>query len=172
MAKPITQLSGDLREMTSKIIEKVRQILPAIVSIEGLRHFEQSWDNQGFTDKSLKKWKNRKAPKHSTRKDGTENAASKRWNQKNIGRAILISNQSDTKGTHLKDSLREEHTEREVIFSTDKVYAQVHNEGGHSGRGKGFTMVKREFMGPSQALDKKIQDKLTKEITKYLDTLK
>lgn len=162
MDKPISELSGDLRSMTTKILDKVRSILPEVVAIEGLRFFEKSWDDQGFTDKSLKKWKSRKEPKHGK----------KRWGEKNAGRAILVSHQTDTKGTHLKDSLREEHNEKEVIFSTDKVYAQVHNEGGHSGRGKGFTMVKREYMGPSQALDKKIQDKLTKEINKLLSTLK
>lgn len=156
MAKNISLLPSDLQNMGKRVMEKVRELLPTIVSIEGLRHFEQSWDNQGFTNKSPSKWKPRKEPKHGK----------KRWGEKNAGRAILVSHQADTKGTHLKDSLREEHTEKEVIFSTDKVYAQVHNEGGHSGRGKGFTMVKRQFMGPSQALDKKIQDKLTREITK------
>ncbi len=159
MDKNISQLPGDLREMSKKIIEKVREILPTVVSVEGLRHFQQSWDNQGFTDHNLVKWVKRKEPKYGK----------KRWRKKNAGRAILVSNQGDTKGTHLKDSLREEHTEKEVTFLTDKPYAQVHNEGGKAG--KGFIMEKREFMGPSSKLDEKIAEKLDREITKFLNSI-
>ncbi len=35
-------------------------------------------------------------------------------------------------------------------------YAAVHNEGLRSGRGSGFTMPKREFMGKSKSLERKI----------------
>ena len=162
MAKNISQLPSDLKGMGRQVIEKFRQILPPIVSTEGLRHFEQSWDNQGFTNKSLSKWKSRKEPKYGKTK----------WGAKNAGRAILVSHQSDTKGTHLKDSLRVSSTPTEVVFATDKPYAQVHNEGGRAGRGKGFRMVKRQFMGPSEELNKKIAKKLDTELTKYFNSLK
>jgi phage gpG-like protein len=36
-------------------------------------------------------------------------------------------------------------------------YASVHNDGGRAGRGKGFTMPKREFMGHSKKLEAKIK---------------
>jgi phage gpG-like protein len=55
---------------------------------------------------------------------------------------------------------------------TDKVYAQVHNEGGRAGRGKGFIMVKREFMGPSEKLDQNIEAKLTREMDKFFESFK
>jgi phage gpG-like protein len=161
MDKPISDLSGDLRGMATKILDKVKSILPEVVAIEGLRFFEKSWDDQGFTNNNLVKWKKRKEPKYGK----------KRWGRKNAGRAILVSHQSDTEGTHLKDSLREEHNEKEVIFSTDKVYAQVHNEGGKAGRGKGFIMEKRQYMGESKVLDDKIADKLDREIEKLFKSL-
>lgn len=161
MEKPISELSGDLRSIAVKILDKVKTILPEVVAIEGLRHFEKSWDDQGFTNNNLVRWKKRKEPKYGK----------KRWGKKNVGRAILVGHQSDTKGTHLKDSLREEHNEKEVIFSTDKAYAQVHNEGGKAGRGKGFIMEKREFMGESQVLNDKIAAKMDREIDKLFKSL-
>jgi phage gpG-like protein len=171
MDRNISQLAGDLQNLGTKLIARVTGILPQVVSAEGLRHFEESWDKQGFTNNNLSKWKKRKPPEKTTNKNGKESATFKRWKQKNAGRAILVSHQTDTKGTHLKDSLRAESNPKQVIFSTDKPYAQVHNEGGPSGRGTGFIMEQRQFMGPSAALDKKIAAKLDKEITKFLKSL-
>jgi phage gpG-like protein len=172
MARNISQLPGDLHHFSSKLKDKIAEILPVIVAAEGQAHFEASWDNQGFTDKSLSKWKKRKAPRQFTKRDHRETAAYKGFKHKDAGRAILVSHGTDTKGTHLKDSIRTDANTSRVIFATDKPYAQVHNEGGRSGRGSGFIMVKRQFMGASEKLDQKIEKKLTKEITKFFESLK
>lgn len=140
--------------------------LQRIIAIEGKNHFEQSWDNQGFTDSSLAKWDRRKSPQKKFRKDGKALKSYKKWSSKDKGRAILVSHRSDTKGGHLKDSIRSEIRGTKVIFSTDKPYARVHNEGGKSGRGSGFTMPPRRFMGNSQQLNDKIIDKITREFDK------
>ena len=168
MAKKIKFLAGDLKAMSRKITERVKEILPQVVAVEGLNHFEESWDNQGFTDSGLTKWQGRKAPSVTTTKKGKATSRYKRWKEKDAGRAILISHQTDTQGTHLKDTLRVVKSKRKVIFSSDKAYAEVHNEGGRSGRGAGFMMPRRQFMGPSKVLDKKIEKKLTTEIRKTL----
>lgn len=58
-----------------------------------------------------------------------------------------------------------------VTFSAgnDKVaYAQVHNEGGRAGRGKGFMMPKRQFMGESEDFD----DKFKKRVESYMKKIK
>lgn len=161
MDRRITDLPADLRLMAEKIVIRVKEILPVVVATEGLRHFEQSWDNQGFTDSNISKWSKRKPPKSGLKK----------WDSRNKGRAILVSHQSQTKGTHLKDSLRAEQNATEVIFSTDKAYAQVHNEGGKAGRGNGFIMEKREFMGESQVLNNKIAEKMDREIERISNNL-
>lgn len=47
----------------------------------------------------------------------------------------------------------------------DKVpYAQVHNEGGHAGRGAGFDMPQRQFMGEADELERQ----LTRRIETYM----
>ena len=150
----------------SKKLEKYRLDIDAflsdkamrIIQVEGTNHFNSSFINEGFTNRSLVKWKERKKPK------GLKGRALEAWEKKNAGRAILVSHSADTKGGHLKDSISSEISGDSVIFSSDKPYAAVHNEGLLSGRGSGFTMPQRQFIGPSEVLENQIIDKLTKEI--------
>jgi|BioPla2DNA2_1021312.scaffolds.fasta_scaffold10759_5 phage gpG-like protein len=171
MAKNLSELKRDLKKFAKVAADTIKKELPIIVKTEGLNHFEESWDNQGFTDKSLDKWQKRKAPPAIT-KSGKPSAAYDKWARKDAGRAILVGHQADSSGGHLKDSLKASATTKAVIFSSDKEYAEVHNEGGRSGRGKGFQMPRRRFMGPSKVLNDKIFKKLEKEITKKLDSTK
>jgi len=172
MAKKITALPGDLLNLSNQVKNRIADIVPRVIAAEGQRHFEMSWQNQGFTDNTLSKWRKRQFNQKRYRKDRAPTAAYKKFQAKDRGRAILVSHQTDTKGTHLKDSIRTTWDRNKVEFATDKVYAQVHNEGGHAGRGKGFEMPQRQFMGPSEALDKAIEAKLDREITKMLDNIK
>lgn len=59
---------------------------------------------------------------------------------------------------------------KQVAFTIPLVYANVHNsddsEDRKAGRGDGFTMPQRKFIGESPALDKRIEEK----IRKYLDS--
>lgn len=171
MIKNISQLDGDLSEVTKIIVDHIRQVMPKVISVEGLTHFEESFDNQGYTDKNLTKWKRRKFNQKRTTKKGVESAAFRHFKRKDAGRAILVSHQTDTKGPHLKDTLRTKTTDTQVIFATNKEYAQVHNEGGRAGRGRGFIMERRQFMGPSEELNKKINQKLEREINRLLKSL-
>jgi phage gpG-like protein len=56
------------------------------------------------------------------------------------------------------------------IYS-DPGYADVHNEGRRAGRGKGFTMPKRQFMGAhrtvDEAVEKVIRDGIDEVMKKY-----
>lgn len=61
-------------------------------------------------------------------------------------------------------------TPERVVWSAgnNKVpYAQVHNEGGRAGRGAGFDMPQRQFMGDAAELEAR----LTKRIDNYLKGL-
>jgi phage gpG-like protein len=52
-----------------------------------------------------------------------------------------------------------------AAFGSRKPYGRVHNEGLKSGRGKGFTMPKRQFMGDHPDLRKAIIEKLEKKLS-------
>nr|DAR27459.1 MAG TPA: virion morphogenesis protein [Caudoviricetes sp.] len=61
-------------------------------------------------------------------------------------------------------------TPQRIVWSAgnDKVpYAEVHNTGGRAGRGRGFTMPKRQFIGDSAELQAKIEQR----INTYLRTV-
>ncbi|OGX23343.1 MAG: hypothetical protein A3K54_00055 [Omnitrophica WOR_2 bacterium RBG_13_44_8] len=169
MAKNISSAGADLMKFVTSFRDKIIEILPQVIATEGQKHFEESFDKQGFTDKSLKKWRRRRFGGKKTLKKGGQSKAYSEFLRKDKGRAILVGHQGDKKGSHLKDSIRTTKTEKQVVFSTDKPYAQVHNEGGHAGRGAGFEMPQRQFMGPSEELNKKIDEKIMKEMDKFFN---
>lgn len=50
-------------------------------------------------------------------------------------------------------------------FGSKQPYGRVHNEGLHAGRGKGFTMPQRQFMGQNPELDQLIINKLHEKLS-------
>lgn len=79
-----------------------------VFGVEAVDHFKEGFQNEGFTDKSLVKWETRK----SKRSGGTNS-------QK------VLSKSGD-----LADSITFRVEENATIIYSDKVYAQIHNEGG------------------------------------------
>lgn len=63
----------------------------------------------------------------------------------------------------------------QVIFTVPLVYANVHNSDDpadrQAGRGKGFTMPQRKFIGDTPALDKRIADKAQRLLDEELKKL-
>lgn len=49
-------------------------------------------------------------------------------------------------------------------FGSKQPYGRVHNEGLHAGRGSGFTMPRRQFMGEHQELNELIVKKLEEKL--------
>lgn len=105
---------------------------------------DKNFKAQGFIDRSVKKWKPRKV--------------------KDVGRATLV------KTGRLRRSIKKKSvsSKRVTVASVGKaaVYAGVHNNGLKAGRGKGFTMPKRQFLGPSYEIDKKVVALLKKKVKK------
>ncbi|MDQ3534627.1 MAG: phage virion morphogenesis protein [Bacteroidota bacterium] len=126
-----------------KRFNEVKKDLPKIIGNMAVNHFKDSFRAGGFTDATFKPW-----PK---RKPGAK---------RNSGRAILV----DT--GHLKSSVNlKESTFSKIRISSEGLsYADVHNRGLRAGRGKGFTMPKRKFMGNSAKLQKQMLDKINSKI--------
>ncbi|MDB0601087.1 phage morphogenesis protein [Tenacibaculum maritimum] len=135
-----------------------------IIEVEGINHIEEAFDNQGFTDGSLEKWK----PRKTTNKRGKDitryksNRRGKRgklnqYGRRNSGRAILTGH--NTGGNKLRTSYRGQKVNGGVEFHTDKEYAERHNEGTDG-------MPKRQHIGESEALNQKIDKKIKKQVDK------
>lgn len=161
---------NDLFKQLRQIEKLIQRDIPRIVKNEGLKHFTESWDKQGFTDQNLVKWKEREPPEKLTKKKKQTSKTYTKWAAKNEGRALLISNRNDTQGGHLKDSITARVSGGQlVIFATDKPYAEIHNSGGMAGRGLKAKIPKRQFMGESETLFRNIEKKIDKRIKEILN---
>lgn len=59
-----------------------------------------------------------------------------------------------------------------TFAKSDKIYAAVHNEGLKAGRGAGFIMPKRQFMGDSPELNALIIAELERKLTQLFNKTK
>jgi phage gpG-like protein len=107
-----------------------------------LNHFTQSFRDQGFTDETKKAWPGRKR-------------------QRDNGRAILVKSGNLRK---LRKQNIGKYKARILTNIASREYASVHNNGERSGRGIGFNMPKRQFMGHSKLMERKIKSKINSRI--------
>ena len=87
------------------------------------------------------------------------------------GRGVLIGKANKNAiGLRLYRSIvRSRLTDREAVIGIKggaNAYAGVHNSGGRAGRGRGFQMPKRQFIGRSKKLDDKITRLISRRISK------
>lgn len=156
-----------------KELERMLSQFPVVMGVEAKNHFVKSFKNQGFTDETLQRWKQRKSG--------------------NNGRAILV------KSGDLRRSIKVVRTTSDsVTLGSDLPYSKIHNEGGkiekkerkgtinfklyRDGRSR-FAKAKnanfqqdaifkehtinipqRKFMGNSASLIRNLKDKLQKGI--------
>ena len=136
---------GDSLQKKIKGLKGLKNTLPILIGNEAKNFFQGSFRNQGFTDDDLQKWQRRKS----------------RRNDK--GRAILV----DT--GDLRNSIRVRiATFNKIVITSDLPYSAVHNYGKRAGRGKGFKMLQRQFMGKSVKLNGIIEKLIKKQINKVL----
>lgn len=138
----------------AKILNKKTKELKAVlddtlrlVGNEAHAFYKNSFTNQGFTDESLNKWQPRK-----------------RINKRS-GIGILMG-----KNQRLLNSIKKRKKNAfSIAFSSDLVYANVHNEGLRSGRGRGFQMPKRKFIGYSATLNRKLTLTINRRIERFIN---
>lgn len=159
-------LSDDLKKKAKELERFLGDDALDIIGVEALNHFEESFENEGFTDSTLEKWKPRKTTdkkgrdltRYRTSNRGKRGSLTKKGRQ-DKGRQILTGHGSG--GNKLRNSGRTEIVKDGVNLIWDKDYAEVHNEGEGN-------MPKRQFAGASKQLDKKIKKKIDKELRKIL----
>jgi phage gpG-like protein len=150
---------------------QTKDLLKGLTQLAGglaVTHFKQSWDIQRFNDQDSEPWPKRKQYQQYRRRGVTRNGRTKlietkAYKKNNTGRALLI------KSGRLRRSIRI--TEAGIDYvkvGSDVPYAQVHNDGLKAGRGKGFIMPKRKFMGYSRVLEEKLATKIEDTIYKRL----
>lgn len=136
-----------LRESINRKIRNLKDAktkIPVLVSNNSKNFFLQSFRNQGFTDNSLEKWQKR------------DNRA-----RRSSGRAILVDTGALRRSIKVSQS-----SFNKIVITSNLPYAAVHNYGLKAGRGRGFKMPKRKFMGNSKKLNQQNIDIIKSELTK------
>jgi phage gpG-like protein len=141
-------LSPQLLAAQLKIKADTHNLL-VIASTEAVNHFKANFKVGGFVDRGVDKWKP--------------------WTgNKDPGRGILIGKGS---GKLKRSIARSSMSATRVIIGVKGSpikYASVHNFGLRAGRGKGFIMPQRKFMGDSHKLNQKISRLIKRRLNKIL----
>lgn len=126
----------------------VAKKLPGIAKVEGLRFIADNFKREGFEEKTgvYKSWPKRKTAKTKKKLVG------EKW-----GGSLKRSWQKSTKAAGTK-----------AEFTSQLVYADVHNEGLKAGRPPGFTMPQSQMIGDSEALFSRIEKKADSLVDKIM----
>lgn len=155
--------ADDMIRRLKEAKEYIREDVPEVIGTEAVKHFKKGFADEGFTDKSLEKW------------------ATRTSKVKLKDKKILTGQGS---GDHLSDSIEYKTDGTTVTIYSDKLYAQVHNEGFDGEQNvkehtrkkatvKAFSrkmkIPKRQFMGESAVLIETITAKITRDLTRILN---
>lgn len=122
--------------------------LPIKIGAMAKAHFQNNFRLGGFMDNGLHAWKPSKRLSYSGKSTKIDR------NNK-----TLLSSRN-----HLFSSIEYTYQPGIVIIRNEVPYAAVHNEGLKAGRGKGFQMPKRQFIGPSAELNHDAINKIEIEV--------
>lgn len=140
-----------LQTLDIEIQNYIQNDLPDVVGMEAVNFFKQSFLDEGFTDKELVKWddvKRRTEPRNPERASAS--------------RPILTGDTGD-----LMNSIKYEVDGTIIKVFSDSEYADAHNFGtDKAGRNKSTVIKKRQFIGESETLDKKILDAIEFDLNK------
>ena len=138
-----------LQQREKELKRALERTIPVKVGRKAKNHFQENFLKGGFVDKGLHPWQRSK-------RQGTSKGAKGSYKTLLSGR------------NHLYSSINYRAEPYRVTLTNDVPYARVHNEGLRAGRGKGFTMPRRQFMGESRELTQKIRETIENEIGRIL----
>lgn len=121
---------------------------PTIVGKEAVSFYKKSFQKEAW---GRSKWKEVSRRERDNVKGADKTRAILTGKTGDLGRSIEVKE---------KNNLRVVVWTNPDSFSSKIPYGRVHNEGLKAGRGKGFTMPKRQFMGYSEELNQLIIEKL------------
>lgn len=171
--------AGKIRKMQKEMQKAAEQAVNEM-ALTALNHFQMNFKKQGFDDRQIERWKRRKDRKDDKKRgkhqyweeEGTDDKRGKRHRVKGFvrsvkqGRGILIGKGTGVLWRSLRKRKTSKYTAMIFIYGQANRYAKVHNDGLRAGRGKGFQMPKRQFIGDSYNMDRNIRSKVEQRILK------
>ena len=156
-----------VRKKIEKLTKYLKQDVYEVVGTEAVNHFQESFQNEGFTDKTLKPWKEVKRRKAGSRWYGFKYGSKRNYSDAATKRPILS---GETQELMNSIQYKVNASRRRVTISSSVPYGKIHNEGGNirvfgKGRAK---MPQRQFIGKSKVLENKIIKEIKSDIRKLL----
>lgn len=139
------------QDIADKVPDFIQNLAPRIAGQVALDHAKDNFQHQGFEGTPWKEVQ-RRIPGSKTYR------ANARRHPARLSRPILTGDTGD-----LGRSLQFSVSNGQVTIFSDKIYAKVHNEGLRAGRGKGFIMPQRQFLGTSQNLEQDIKQQILQQ---------
>lgn len=136
------QFAIKLKGKETELALSINYDLPKAIGKRAVDLFTENFQKEGFQNGSLQPWK--EVQRRARQARGAAGS-----------RKILTGKTGD-----LGRSIQYETSAGRVVIFSDLPYADVHNSGLRAGRGAGFTMPKRPFMGESADLDKIIDEEI------------
>lgn len=147
------QFQQRLEKHAQELSKLISDDLPVIIGKMAVDHFKLNFQNEAWGREKWKEVKRRLSP----------TKAFKYGTHASITRKILTGDTGD-----LGRSIQYTPETGRVTIHSDLIYAAVHNYGLRAGRGAGFIMPKRQFIGDDQELIQKIHNEIQKHINKII----
>lgn len=128
-------------------MRQLKRSLVDVIEVESEKHFDRNFERGAWHGSFTQPWKPRK--------------------DKDTSRRLLVKS-----GDLRKAATTAHRNVRGVKYVLNQVYAQVHNEGLRAGRGAGFDMPKRQFIGRSAQMDRKIIKKMIQVLDAHFSKFK
>lgn len=128
--------------MANKNFKQVLNETLTDIKVTLTEEFDKNFENKSFFGE---KWKARKSARAG-------------------GSLLIVSGR-------MRKSIKAQVIKNSVTFTSDTPYASVHNQGLKSGRGKGFTMPKRQFIGDDPKVQESCKNIIEKNINDFLNNL-
>lgn len=137
-------LSKHLRRLSNSVPALKIQIVTEVIAVEAAQFHEENFRARKWTDRGTR-WK--------ARKDG------------DTSRALLV------KTGRLRRTATHGRIKNDTVAFVMPTYGKVHNEGLKAGRGEGFFMPRRQFVGKSRILKNRFDRKTKLIIKRHLKRL-
>lgn len=139
-------------KLTKRLFAQQKRTLPVVLGALAKNFFLEAFRKGGFTDIGFKRWDRRK-----------KRLPRGRWSPTQLEPATLIKTGKLRRSIKVRPA-----TFRKTRIFTNLIYAAIHNFGliGKAFGKHKFKMPKREFIGNSRVLERKLEKRILKEVNK------
>lgn len=154
------QFASEIQRLETEFKELFANYAPTIAGKTAVSYFKKNFQNEAWGRVSWKEVQRRTAGTNANKYAAKHHPA-------RTSRKILT---GDTGDLARSIEIKSVSNGQVVIwtapnaFASKEPYGRVHNEGLRAGRGKGFIMPKRQFMGPSDELNKLIISEINRKL--------